>query len=95
MVEMFFPGLWWLKYAVGALAGAIVAALVFTSLNAVLWRPAAVDEGRDIERADALKKSIELIQKRSQTNDEMRVLDSGALCRELDGRWVPEQNRCE
>lgn len=88
-------GLWWVRYAIGAVGGAIVTAMVFVALNALLWRPAAVNEGRELERADALKKSIELIQKRSQTNDEIRVLDSGALCRELDGRWVPEQNRCE
>jgi len=93
MVEMFFPGLWWVKYAVGAVAGAIMAGLILISFNALLWRPAAVNEGREIERADQLKKSIELIQKRGRTNAEINALSDASLCTALGGIWV--RDHCE
>lgn len=80
---------------IGGVGGLVLAFAIFQLVNTVWLLPAARDEGRDMERADALKKSIELIQKRSQTNAEIRVLDTGALCRELGGRWVPENGICE
>lgn len=93
MIEMFIPSLWWLRYAVGAVAGAIVAALVFIALNALLWLPAARDEGRELERAASLKRSMELIEQRSRTNAEIRNLDSSGLCRALGG--VFKYGKCE
>jgi hypothetical protein len=35
------------------------------------------------------------IEQRGKINAEIRVLDTGALCRELGGRWVPENRVCE
>jgi len=74
--------------AFGAIAGAIIATLVFIALNALLWLPAAVDQGREMERADQLKKSIELIQKRGRTNAEINALSDASLCKQLGGEWV-------
>ncbi|CAN7686554.1 hypothetical protein LJR098_002285 [Rhizobium sp. LjRoot98] len=81
--------------AAGVGVGLIFGLVLYHLINIAVWRPAAVSEGREMERADALKKSIELIQKRSQTNAEIHVLDTGALCRELGGRWVPEHRVCD
>jgi len=86
-------GLWWVRYAIGAVGGAIVTALIFVALNALLWRPAAVNEGREMERADQLKKSIELIQKRGRTNAEINALSDASLCTALGGKWV--RDHCE
>lgn len=80
---------------VGGVLGLIAAFAIFQLVNTVWLLPDARNEGREMERADALKKSIELIQKRSKTNAEIRVFDTGALCRELGGRWVPADNVCE
>lgn len=80
---------------VGGAAGLFIAFAVFQFANTLWLLPAAREEGRAMERADALKKSMELIQKRSQTNAEIRNLDSAGLCVALGGRWVPEDNVCE
>ena len=80
---------------VGGVLGLILAFAIFQLVNTLWLLPDARNEGREMERADALKKSIELIQKRGKTNAEIRVLDTGALCRELGGRWLPENNVCE
>lgn len=76
------------------MAAAAVAAIALCSIvNSVWMLPAARDEGREMERADALKKSIELLQRRSKTNAEIRSLSPGVLCTELGGKWVLEH--CE
>jgi hypothetical protein len=50
--------------------------------------PAARNERREMGRTDALKKSNELAQKRSQTNAEVRDLSAGGLCATLGGKFV-------
>lgn len=77
----------------GGVVGFIFGLLMFHLVNIAVLRPAAVSEGRELERAASLKKSIELIQKRSQTNAEIRDLDPRSLCRELGGRWL--QDSCQ
>lgn len=72
-------------YAVGAL---LVLSAIFTLVNAVWLLPAARNEGREIERADALKKSMELIKERNRTNEKVGKLDDPGLCAALDGKWV-------
>ncbi|KQY27166.1 hypothetical protein [Rhizobium sp. Root482] len=80
---------------VGGVGGLLLAFAIFQLANTLWLLPAARDEGRALERADALNKSMELIQKRSQTNAEIRNLDSAGLCVALGGRWVPEDSICE
>lgn len=72
------------KMAGGALLGAtaVIAYTQFVSL------PAARSEGRALERADTLKKAIDLVQERSRTNADVRNLDDGAICVELGGVWL-------
>ncbi|MBD9372768.1 hypothetical protein IB238_09055 [Rhizobium sp. ARZ01] len=82
-----------LTLAAGAVLGASAAAATFTVLNVLLWLPTARDEGRDLERADALKRSIEIIQQRSRTNAEVNALDARGICIDLGGEWV--QDHCE
>lgn len=78
------------QYAIGAAAGF----LIFSAVNALWWLPAARSEGREMERAAALKRSMELIEQRSRTNAEINALDDAGLCAALGGRWVPDENIC-
>jgi hypothetical protein len=73
---------------VGGIGGVVAAFALFSLVNILWLLPAARDEGRELERADALKKSIELIQKRSETNAEIRNLSARDLCVALDGEFV-------
>lgn len=84
-----------LSLAAGGVVGLIVGLLLYHLINVAVWRPAAVTEGREIERAAILKQAMKNIEQRGKTNAEIRVLDTGALCRELGGRWVPENKLCE
>lgn len=73
---------------IGGVGGLILAFAIFQLVNTLWLLPAARSEGRELERADALKKSIELIQKRSQTNAKVRDLSASGLCADLDGEFV-------
>lgn len=73
---------------IGGVGGIILAFAIFQLVNTLWLLPDARDEGRELERADALKKSIELIQKRSKTNDQVRDLSADGLCVALGGRFV-------
>lgn len=81
--------------AVGGVVGLIFGLLLFHLVNVAVWLPAARDEGRELERAASLKRSIEIIQQRSKTNADVSKLDSRSLCVELGGVWVPENSLCE
>ncbi|PDT47345.1 hypothetical protein CO661_14275 [Sinorhizobium fredii] len=76
------------QYAIGAAAGF----LIFSAVNALWWLPAARSEGRALERAASIARSIEIIQQRSRTNAEINALTPGALCSELGG--VFENGEC-
>ena len=78
---------------VGAVFGAIAVFLIMQAVNALWIIPAARDAGREMERAAAIKKAVELIQQRDRTNAEIRNLDPAGLCAALGGRWVHEN--CE
>ncbi|PST27217.1 hypothetical protein C7U60_02735 [Mesorhizobium plurifarium] len=79
------------QYAIGAIGGF----LLFSAINALLWLPEAREEGRELERAASLKRSMELIEQRSRTNAEINALDDAGLCAALGGRWVPDKKLCE
>ncbi|WP_139811984.1 hypothetical protein [Ensifer aridi] len=92
MIVSLFYTLWGARqYAIGGVGGF----LLFSAVNALLWLPGARDEGRAMERAAALKRSMEIIQQRSRTNAEIRSLDDAGLCAALGGRWVLEDKRCD
>ncbi len=69
----------------GALIGGFVVFLGFGVVNDLLLLPRAEEQGRALERADTLKKAIELVQKRSRTNADVSKLDDAGICRELGG----------
>lgn len=73
---------------IGGVGGLILAFVIFQLANTVWLLPQARNEGREMERADALKKSIELIQKRSKTNAQVRDLSADGLCVALGGKFV-------
>lgn len=79
------------QYAIGAVGGF----LLFSAVNALWWAPAAREEGRALERAAAVARSIEIIKERGRTNAEINALSPGDLCRELGGIWVHENKRCD
>lgn len=86
-------GLLNLDRLIGLVIGFILSWAVLAAVNQFVWLPAARNEGRDIERAATLQKSIELLKQRGATNAEIRTLDPGALCVRLGGEWV--QNNCQ
>jgi hypothetical protein len=88
-------GLLNLDRLIGLVIGFILSWAVLAAVNQFVWLPAARNEGRDIERAAVLKQAMKNIEQRGKTNAEIRVLNDGALCRELGGIWVPENNVCE
>ena len=79
------------QYAIGAVGGF----LLFSVLNALLWLPEAREEGRAMERAAALARSVEIIKERNRTNEEINALTPADLCAEFGGVWVPEDKRCD
>jgi len=70
---------------VGGILGALFGIGLFGLVSVVYFLPQAREEGRELERAATLQKSIETIQKRSKTNAEIRNLSASALCLELGG----------
>lgn len=72
----------------GGVGGLVLAFAIFQLVNTFWLLPRARIEGRELERADALKKSIALIQKRSKTNAEIRNLSAHGLCVSLGGKFV-------
>lgn len=77
--------------AIKMAAAAVAAIALFSIVNSVWLLPAARDEGREMERAAALKKSMELIEQRSRTNAEIRDLDAPGLCSALGGVFADGQ----
>lgn len=69
----------------GVLIGGFIVFLGFGVVNDLWLLPRAVEQGRALERADTLKKAMELVQKRSRTNADVRNLDDSAICAELGG----------
>lgn len=75
--------------AIAAAALAIVStAALCIVIYAVKLRPAAVEEGRVIERADVLNQAMETIKKRSLTNEDIQRLPPEQLCAAIDGMFV-------
>jgi hypothetical protein len=81
----------WLQIGTGAVAGAIIAGAVAYGVGH--WR--GVDEGRALERAAALQRSMDLIKERNETNAKVNDLDDPGLCAALGGKWVPDTQLCE
>ena len=67
----------WLKLALGAVLGAIaVAAPVYLYGKA---------EGRQIERAASLSRSVEALRERNRVDDEVRDMDARSVCIAIGG----------
>lgn len=75
----------WLKVAAGALIGGIVVLLIYSSLNALWWLPAAEQRGRDIESAEATAATNKAIGELSNAADQARV--RRRLCTERGGLY--------
>jgi hypothetical protein len=82
-------GLWWIRYAVGAAAGAIAAALVFAALNFLVWLPAAREEGGDRKVAEQAVQSQKEELERKGDDAKLQRLSDYNLCVGYLGR-VPE-----
>lgn len=79
----------YLKIGAGGLAGALVAAAFVTFLANTQWIPKAQEEAKQQERAAQLQKSMDLIQERNKTNEDVSNMDDVTLCtRGLGGVWV-------
>lgn len=76
-----------LSIIIGALVGGFTVFLCFSIVNDLVLLPQAEENGRALERADTLKKAIDLVNERSRTNADIQKLDDAGICRELDGVW--------
>jgi hypothetical protein len=76
----------WLKVGAGVLLGAAVAYQVGH------WRGDSHGRAAEGGRQDARPSSH---RERSRDNEEISRMDMARLCAELDGRWVPDENRCD
>ena len=82
-----------ISFAVGTAAGAIVAALLFTTINAVWWLPRAKEEARIIERAELDAATNKAIGELTNEADKARV--NRRLCRERGGVYLNATGRCQ
>ena len=72
-------------------AGAVVGGILMFAVGH--WR--GVDDGRALERASALQRSMDLIKGRNDTNAKVNSLDDPGLCAALGGSWVPDTKLCQ
>ncbi|MCD4660429.1 MAG: hypothetical protein K8S26_10570 [Agrobacterium sp.] len=82
-----------ISFAVGAAAGAIVACLLFTTINAVWWLPSAKEEARMVERAELDAATNKAIGELTNEADKARV--NRRLCRERGGVYLNATGRCQ
>lgn len=61
----------------------------------VLVIPEAREEGRELERAAALERSMQIIRQRSTTDAEIGRMSDGDLCREIGGVWLSVERTCQ
>lgn len=66
-------------------AGAAMIGIVAAALIATWAVAAAYQAGRQAERAATLSRSVEALRERSAVDDQIRTMDSAALCRALGG----------
>lgn len=69
-------------------AGAVIAGVV----AGAYWM--GDSNGFQRGREAALERSVDILRERGQTDDEIRSLDSGDLCRALGGEWLPVEQQC-
>lgn len=81
------------KLGLGAVVGAFLAGAAVTILANISWIPEAEESARQQERAAQLQKSMELIEQRGKTNEEIRKMDDVELCTALGGRML--NNVCQ
>ena len=67
----------------GALLGGGIAWCALAVLNQAIWLPQAREDERNKLAAEALQKTIEVIQSREKTNVEISAGDAASLCRHL------------
>lgn len=66
----------------GLTVAAVVAVIAILAISH--WR--AYEAGAAAERARMLARSVEILRERNVTDDQVRNMDSAALCRALGGR---------
>ncbi len=67
----------------GALIGFGLSWCILAALNQAIWLPNAREDERNKLAAEALRKTIELIQSREKTNVEISAGDAASLCSNL------------
>lgn len=79
--------------AAGGVVGMIFGLLLYHLGNVAVWLPAAVNEGRELERTAALTRSMEIIKERMRTDAQVNGLTDAGICGELGG--VLKDGRCD
>ncbi len=81
------------KIALGAGAGAVVAALAVFAWATLSLVPAAREEGKALAIAEARGAVIEQLKERSQTNAHVETLSAADLCAALGGVFTDAECR--
>ena len=53
-------------------------------------RQSGINEGRSIERAAAIGKSVEILRERNVTDEQVRNMDDAGLCHAIGGMFQPD-----
>lgn len=84
-----------LKMSAAALAGAGIMLAGATVYNVAIDNPAIKRETRALVEAEARERALALIEKRNEDNAQISIMDLAGLCRELGGRWMRDEARCD
>ena len=76
-------------------AGAVLGAILMLGWTMAVTVPNARQEGRELERAAALARSMEIIKERSETDAEIGRMSDRELCAALGGSWVQDGRACD
>ncbi|MGR9386462.1 hypothetical protein [Rhizobium leguminosarum] len=81
-----------IKIGLGALVGALLTFAIYSTLNALVWLPAAERHGRDLEAADLTAATNKAIGELSNAADQARV--RRRLCSERGGMYDFAKSEC-
>lgn len=80
-----------IKAAISALIGFGIGATIFWNVG---WYDGK-QTGRDEVFVEIAEQDRKAYEQRNETNVEVNTFDSATLCRELGGRWVQSNSKCE
>jgi len=72
----------------------ILAAVLAIGAGGYLAAKRLYDAGREAERAETLKRAMELVIERDKIDADLKTASPADICHRLGGRWLPDENEC-